>query len=226
MVRERIAAWVGRVRRRVVDLLTERRERHGIALSLYIEAAPLDAKQLWPKLEAALDLIAQHSPIWLRRMRRMGNTVHVRRIPGTRARLVDNCRTILDPYLLANFLPAQIAASIIHEATHARLRWYGAQHGPVSLAREERVCRRAELRFGRVLLAARVAGAEAVIDRAAGSLAAPDDHVGVVVNWDELRVIGLVTRINDLPLPRWLKRWVARRQRVLDTPQGRAAFGK
>jgi hypothetical protein len=219
----RVEKWTTRIRRRVIDLLTQRRERHGIALSMYIEAAPLDTQQLWPQLEAALDLIAHHSPSWLRRMRRMGNTVDVRRIPGTRARLIENRRTILDPYLLANFLPAQIAASIIHEAAHALMQWHGIQQ--VGRAREERVCRRAELRFGRALLAAGVEGAQAVIDRAAGSLAAPDNEVGVVVNWEELRITGLVTRLNDLPIPRRLKRLVARRHGVLDTPQGRDAFG-
>jgi len=217
---------VASVQRRLVERLTERRERHGIALSLYIETAPLDRKQLWRKLDAALDLIALHSPIWLSRMRRTGNTIDVRRIPGTRARLVDGRRTILDPYLLADFLPAQIASSIVHEATHAQLRSYAIEYRAGSPAREERVCRRAELRFGRALQAAGVEGAQAVIRRAAGSLAAPDDDVGVVVDWNELRIIGMVTRINDMRVPRWLKRWLARRQHVLDTPQGRAAFGR
>jgi hypothetical protein len=209
----------------VIDLLTQRRERHDIPLSLYIEAAPLDRRQLWRKLEEALDLIAQQSPIWLRRIRRIGNTIDVRRIPGTRALLVEHRRTILDPYLLADFFPAQIAASIVHEATHALLRSRRIAYRAASPAREERVCRRAELRFGRVLLAAGVAGAEAVIGRAARALGARDDQVGVVVDWNELRIIGVVTRINDLPVPRWVKRVLARRQRVLDTPQGRAAFG-
>lgn len=98
--------------------------------------------------------------------------------------------------------------------------------GAANPAREERVCRRAELRFDRALQTVGVQGADAVIARAAGSVPAPDEQVGVVVDWNELRIIGVVTRINDLPVPRWLERLVARRQHVLDTPQGRAAFGK
>lgn len=70
-------------------LLTERRVRHGIKLSMYLEAAPLRKRDLWPKLEQALDLIQQHSPIWIRRMVKLRNSIDVRRIPGTRARLMN-----------------------------------------------------------------------------------------------------------------------------------------
>jgi hypothetical protein len=191
---------------------------------MYIEFAPLDTRDLWPKLDAALDLIASHSPIWLQRMRQIDNVIDVRRIPGTRALLTGGRFTILDPYLLANFLPAQIASAIVHEATHALMRSYGVEYVPANPAREERMCRGAELRFGRRLAAAGVPGADDVIERAAAALEARDEEVGVVVNWDEWRTIGLVTRIKDLPAPRWLKRLVASRYGVLKTPQGRAAF--
>ena len=62
---------------------TEHRKRHGIALSMYIESAPLDTDDLWPKLEAALDMIAEHSPAWIRRMQKTGISINTRRIPGT-----------------------------------------------------------------------------------------------------------------------------------------------
>src|SRR4051812_2660225 len=112
----RLAAIRDRLNQKLIGRLTEHRERHGLALSMYIENAPLDTEDLWPKLDAALDLMAEHTPIWLQRMRQMKNSVNIRRIPGTRAMLTENRFTILDPYLLANFLPAQIASSIIHEA--------------------------------------------------------------------------------------------------------------
>ena len=210
----------------VINKLTEHDERHGITLSMYIEAAPLKTDQLWLKLHAALDLIVEHSPIWLQRMKQINNTVHVRRIPGTRAMLTHNRYTILDPYLLADFPPSQIAASIIHEATHALLRSYGFSHDAAAPAREERACRRSEVRFGTRLLRAGVEGAQAVLERAQPMVSAPDQQVGVVVDWQEWRDNGLITRINDLRIPRWAKRMIARRYGVLDTPRGRAAFGK
>jgi len=108
-----------RLQRWVIARNTEKRERHGIPLSMYLGTLPLSSGDLWPKLEAALDLVAQHTPAWLPRMRAMSNEIHVRRIPGNRARLEQNRLTILDPYLLANFPPAQIAASIVHEGRRA-----------------------------------------------------------------------------------------------------------
>ena len=190
---------------------TERAERHGIQLSMYIEAAPLDTAVLWEKLTAALDLIAAHMPIWVARMRVLRVTIDIRRIPGTRAMLVERTQIILDPYLLADFVPAQIASSIVHEATHAFLYARGKQFDAASPARDERACRRSELRLGRALRDASGEGANLVIERARASLDAPDEQVGVAVDWVEWRARGLGTRINDLRAPLWVKRVIARR---------------
>ena len=203
---------------------TEHRKRHGIALSMYIESAPLDTDDLWPKLEAALDMIAEHSPAWIRRMQKTGISINTRRIPGTRA-LMQYPNMYLDPYLLANFLPAQIASSIVHEATHGLIRSKGFAFDPKAPAREERACRRSELRFGHVIQKAGVPGATEVIDRVAGLVRAPDEQVGVVVDYKQLSALRIITRIKDLNAPRWYKRSLARRAGVLDTEQGQAAFG-
>ena len=64
-----------------------------------------------------------------------------------------------------------------------------------------------------------------MVSRARSALAMRDTDVGVVVDWREMKVLETVTLINELPLPRWLKRWLARRRGVLHTPQGQAAFG-
>jgi len=229
MLRERFYAWLGQVQLNAIREAAQHRERHGIALSLFGVADPGEADGIWRNLDAAIDLIAAHQPVWTRRMRRLGTPVHVRRTPGTRARLVtvgEERRTILDSYFVASFLPAQIAASIVHETTHARMRFCGIPLTGASLAREERACRRSELRWGRVLLAAGVEGARAVVERAETSLAAADEEVGVVVDWNRLRVAEVVAQIEAMQVPRWVRRIEARRRGVLDTPQGRAAFGE
>jgi hypothetical protein len=209
----------------LIDRLTQKRERHGLPLSLYIGTTPLDRRELWQRLDLALDLIAAHSPQWLRRMRAINNSIHIRRIPGNRARLAQGQRTILDPYLLANFPPAQVAASIVHEATHAMLRYRQFRYDPAAPAREERACRRSELRLGQAMQAAGVAGADAVVERARAALAMRDADVGVVVDWKAMKILETVTLINELPLPRWARRLIAQQRGVLNTPQGRAAFG-
>lgn len=216
---------IDRLHRWYVERRTQRAEQHGIPLTMYIEAAPLDTRMLWTKLREALDLIAQHMPIWITRLREQGNAIHVRRIPGTRAMLTGERDIILDPYLLADFPAAQVASSIVHEAAHAFMRARGEQYDAAHPAGEERTCRRAELRFGRALREAGIPGAGEVIERARAALGARDDQVGVVVDWNQWRANSMVTRINDLRVPRWLKRMIARRAGVLETPQGRAAFG-
>lgn len=217
---------IKRIRSWWLERLTDRDERHGIELSMYIEAAPLNKEELWSKLHAALDLLALHAPTWLRRMRRLRNSVHVRRIPGTRAMLTEGQFTILDPYLLADFSPAQIAASIVHEATHALFHANGIAHDPNAPARQERACRASEVRLGRRLQSAGVSGADQVLERAERALHAPDEEVGVVVDWRRWQENALVTRIDDFEVPLWVKRFIARRRGVLDSDAARARWGK
>ncbi|HEX8272789.1 MAG TPA: hypothetical protein VF615_09050 [Longimicrobiaceae bacterium] len=187
MLRELLSLLLGRVPTPPAADRAEHRERHGVALA--VEADGDEAEALWRRLDAALELIAAHRPVWLARMRRMGTRVLVRRTPGTRARLVDGELAILDSYFVSTFLPAQVAASMVHEATHARLRFCGFATEALGLAREERACRRSELRLGRALLAAGVEGAAAVVERAEAALAAPDRDVGVAVDWGALRAM-------------------------------------
>jgi hypothetical protein len=213
------------IARAAIKLLTQKRERHGIHLAMYVGGLPLNREQLWPKLYEALDLIETHSPAWIRRMREMNNEVHVRRIPGNRARLEQERLTILDPYLLANFAPAQIASSIVHEATHARFRFYNIKYDPQGPAREERACRRSEVRLGKRLVAAGVEGAAAGLERASNALQMRDEQVGVVIDWKDMRIMQTVATINELPVPRWMKRLIARRRGVLETEHGKKAFG-
>src|SRR5688572_11961865 len=146
---------------------------HNIPVSIYTDGTELDADILWPPLEHALDLIAHYRHVWIDRMHYNGNAINVRLIPGLRARLEDRSIT-LNPHLLAEFAPAQIAASIVHEATHAHIRACGLWH-LMSRAREERMCRAAELRLGRVLVRAGVDGAEFVVERALAGLHASDE---------------------------------------------------
>jgi hypothetical protein len=202
------------INRAATKVLTQKRERHGLELTMYIGSLPLDRNELWSKLYAALDLINTHTPAWIRRMQEMNNSINVRRIPGNRARLEQNRLTILDPYLLANFAPAQIASSIVHEATHAKMRYCGIAYDPKAPAREERACRRSEVRLGKRLQAAGAEGAAAALERAQSALTMRDAEVGVVVDWKQMQVMQTVAMINELPVPAWLKRLIARRRGV------------
>jgi len=75
---------------------------------------------------------------------------------------------------------AEIAASIVHEATHARVARMCRTKPPDWHAREERLCRRAELEFGLALPNGGV-----VVERALQSLALSDPEVAPDVDWAE-----------------------------------------
>jgi hypothetical protein len=75
---------------------------------------------------------------------------------------------------------AEIAASIVHEATHARVAHRCGALPLEQRPREERLCRQAELEFGLALPDGAV-----VVERARASLALPDQAVAPAVDWTE-----------------------------------------
>lgn len=78
--------------------------------------------------------------------------------------------------------PATVASSIVHEGIHARVDLMGVRRENRDRAKEERLCRRAELEFGRAL--PNELG-RPVIDRALGTLSLADDEVAPEIDWNE-----------------------------------------
>jgi hypothetical protein len=76
------------------------------------------------------------------------------------------------------FSDAQVAASIVHEGVHARLLTMGIAGHPGCEAREERLCRQAELELGLA-----VPDGQAVVERALASLTLEDIDVAPRVDW-------------------------------------------
>jgi hypothetical protein len=136
------------------------------------------------RLTDALGVLAEYLPRRLRRMQRDVAYISVERFPCRGAYDPTTRAVITELTFLANpsFTAAQHAASIVHEATHARVhRWRGRMRQD-TLPREERLCREAELELGRVLPEA-LAGP--VLQRALDSLALSDQDVAPTVDWDE-----------------------------------------
>jgi hypothetical protein len=155
---------------------------HGLPVTILNTRPDIDEHQVVERLTSALDLIAAHAPRRLRRLHRDIAGIVVRRfpcrgafIPQTRECLVELTFTVNPRHSLA-----EIAASIVHEATHARI---AGRCGPLPESqrpREERACRRAELEFGQALPDGAV-----VVERARAALAMPDRDVAPVVDWAE-----------------------------------------
>jgi hypothetical protein len=141
------------------------------------------------RLAAALALIEEHQPWRLRHLRRDVTQLWIASYPS-RGVYFPAQRTVLTELSFlgraAEFSAAQVASSILHESVHARVHEMGLRlrFDPRrrDMAREERLCRRAEIAFGLALPAA--LGAP-VVERAAAALMLPDEHVAPLVDWEE-----------------------------------------
>jgi hypothetical protein len=138
------------------------------------------------RLDEALALIERHQPWRLAHLRRDLRYIVVARFacrgayfPGERA-----CLTELTFLARRDISAAPVASSIIHEGMHARVDRMGVRPETKDAAREERLCRRAELEFG---LALPESLGAPVVERARQSLALSDSDVAPVIDWDVAR---------------------------------------
>ncbi len=92
------------------------------------------------------------------------------------------CMTELTFLNRRDITAATVASSIVHEGIHARVECMGVRRDGRDRAREERLCRKAELDFG---LALDPALGAPVVERAMQSLALSDSDVAPVIDWHE-----------------------------------------
>jgi len=154
----------------------------GMAVRVINTRPDIRTADVLDRLGAALDLIARYAP---RRYRRLPQDISgfvVERFacrgaffPASRECLVELTFTVNPRHGLP-----EIAASIVHEATHARVARMCRTRSPDQQAREERLCRRAELELGLALPDGVV-----VVARARESLALGDRQVAPLVDWSE-----------------------------------------
>jgi hypothetical protein len=144
----------------------------------------IDTRAVLARLDEALELIERYQPWRLRHMRRDLRQFRVARFACRGAYFPDErtCLTELTFLARTDITAAPVASSILHEGVHARVDRMGVQREGRDRAREERLCRRAELDFGRALPPA--LGAP-VVERAVASLAMADAEVAPVVDWAE-----------------------------------------
>jgi hypothetical protein len=167
----------------------------------------IDTEHVLARLDSALGLIERYTPHYYRHLRRDFSQIIVQRYACRGAYLIAQRACLVELTFLANpsFSEAQIAATILHEAMHARLHKLGLFSAVTDRAREERFCRRAELKFGQI-----VPGGQIVVERAIASLEAADPEVAPVI--DEALARRRVARadLDSLRIPRWLRNTLAR----------------
>jgi hypothetical protein len=157
---------------------------HGIGVELLNTRPDIATTDALARLHEALDLIHAYQPWRLRHLARDVRAIRVERFACRGAFIPDERVIITELTFLArrDISAAPVASSILHEGVHARVHAMGVARTGRDSAREERLCRRAELAFGYALPAE--LGAP-VVERALASLSLDDQDVAPAVDWRE-----------------------------------------
>jgi hypothetical protein len=154
----------------------------GIPVRVINTRADIDTTQVIQRLTRALDLIASYAPRNFRRMQQDLARIVIKRFPCRGAFFHQERECLVELTFTVN--PAhtleEIASSIVHEATHARVARMCGPLPQEQRAREERLCRQAELEFGLAL-----PNGAGVVERARLALRMSDQDVAPAVNWTE-----------------------------------------
>ncbi|MFN8668744.1 MAG: hypothetical protein U0164_16305 [Gemmatimonadaceae bacterium] len=136
------------------------------------------------RLDEALQLVERTQPWRFRHLQRDLRYFWVVRYACRGAYFPDDrvCMTELTFLNRRDITAAPVAASIVHEGVHARVDCMGVRRTGRDRAREERLCRKAELAFG---LALDPALGAPVVERALASLQLSDVEVAPMVDWGE-----------------------------------------
>ena len=131
------------------------------------------------RLERCLFLIEKYVPHHFRHLARDFNFIVVQRFACRGAYFHEQRACLVELTFTVNpdFSDAEVAATILHEAMHARLHALGFPLEMEDRARQERFCRRAEIEFGTL-----VPGGEKVVARAQWSAALEDEEVAPVID--------------------------------------------
>lgn len=164
---------------------------HGVSVELHNTREDIADTEVLFRLGEALDLLAAHAPRRLWHLQRDIRGIRVERFP-TRGAFLPGERVILTELTFLarrDISAAPVASSILHEGVHARVhafrgRVMGGWPQAPDMAREERLCRRAELTFG---LSLPLALGAPVVERARASLALADTEVAPAVDWQLAR---------------------------------------
>lgn len=161
-------------------LNTEIRTIRGVPVTVVNTRPDISTERVFQKLDGALGVIERYQPHRLRRFRHDVRGIIVKRF-ACRAAFFGGTRECLIELTFSGegkFSDAQVAASIVHEGVHARLLTLGISGHPGCEAREERLCRKAELELGLA-----VPDGQLVVERALASLSLDDVDVAPNVDW-------------------------------------------
>ena len=133
-------------------MLSDRATLHGYPVAYGVSGA--ECPELRARLEGALCLLAEVRPRWLQRMRHYVRRIQVREVIDSLGKWHHAARLVeLDAaYLcMATTSISDIASTLVHEFTHARIDAAGVAYFKAGRVRVERACLAQELVFARSL---------------------------------------------------------------------------
>jgi hypothetical protein len=139
----------------------------------------IDTTEVVARLERTLELIERFVPHHFRHLRRDFAYIVVQRFACRGAYFYEQRACLVELTFTVNpdFSDAEVAATILHEAMHARLHQLGFPLEMEDRARQERFCRRAEIEFGLL-----VPYGDRVVQRAQWSADQSDEDVAPVID--------------------------------------------
>ncbi|OAF07030.1 hypothetical protein AYJ54_18395 [Bradyrhizobium centrolobii] len=159
------------------------------------------------RVEEALQLIKRHDALNYSRIIRHLDRIWVHLLPSAQAhydRSLNAC--VLDErYVLKDAMTLeQLASTIVHEATHARLEGWGVQYIEAMRTRIEAICLRRELNF-----LTNTPDSEFLRDEIVRTLewSAADRDFFSNKNFELRRQDGEIETLRYLNAPNWLTRW-------------------
>lgn len=153
----------------------------GIPVVIENTRPDIDTADVLARLERTLALIEAYVPHHFRHLKRDFAYIVVQRFACRGAYFHEQraCLVELTFTVNSNFSDAEVAATILHEAMHARLHRLGFPLEMEDRARQERFCRRAEIEFGLL-----VPNGDRVVERAKWTVDQSDEDVAPLIDPD------------------------------------------
>lgn len=205
-----VASWIAARRERRRARTQDVRNVDGFRVIVENPYSHIDNDAVVSRLQVALGLIGLYQPVRYRHLRRDVSQFWIARYP-TRGVYFPQSATVLTEitflHRVAAHSDAEVASAILHEGVHARIARMGRRlrfGWRWSAADEERVCRRAELAFARVLPPDL---AEPIFSRVDPILEpeAADSDVAPVIDWRQAHLNKFIADMEDLNTPKWLR---------------------
>ncbi len=156
-----------------------RHDVRGISVVIDNARPDINTADVLARLDRTLALIERYVPHHFRHLKKDFAYIIVQRFACRGAYFHEQRACLVELTFTVNpdFSDAEVAATVLHEAMHARLHQLGFPLDMEDRARQERFCRRAEIEFGRL-----VPNGQRVVERAEWTVDQSDEDVAPVID--------------------------------------------